>query len=84
VLALTSKDELFEFGLKDKDVLLGVLNRLVNRLSLSIVIAGMVISLAILIAVTRAGSPLQSLVSAGFIATIGLGIWLIISILRGT
>ena len=84
MLALTSKDELFEFGLKDKDVLLGVLNRLVNRLSLSIVIAGMVVSLAILIAVTRAGSPLQSLVSAGFIATIGLGIWLLISILRGT
>ena len=84
MLALTSKDELFEFGLKEKDVLLGVLNRLVNRLSLSIVIAGMVVSLAILIAVTRAGSPLQSLVSAGFLATIGLGIWLLISILRGT
>jgi ubiquinone biosynthesis protein len=84
LLEKTEQDELFEFGLKDKDVLLGVLNRLVNRLSLSIVIAGLVVSLAILMAVTTAGSPLQSLVTAGFIATLGLGIWLLISILRGT
>lgn len=49
LLEKTEQDELFEFGLKDKDFLLGGLNRLVNRLSLSIVIAGMVVSLAILI-----------------------------------
>jgi ubiquinone biosynthesis protein len=83
LLEKTEQDELFEFGLKDKNVLLGALNRLVNRLSLSIVIAGMVVSLAILITVTIPGSPLQSLVSAGLIATIGLGIWLLIGIVRG-
>ncbi len=83
LLEMAEQDELFEIGLKDKNVLLGSLNQLVNRLSLSIIIAGMVVSLAILIAVTTTGSPLQSLVSAGFIATIGLGIWLLISILRG-
>jgi len=60
------------------------LSRLVNRLSLSIVIADMVVNLAILISVTAAGSPLQILVVAGFIATLGLSIWLLISILRGT
>jgi hypothetical protein len=54
------------------------LDRLVNRLSLSIVIAG----LAILIAVTAAGSPLQILVVTGFIAVVGLGIWLLISMLK--
>jgi ubiquinone biosynthesis protein len=84
LLEKTEQDELFEFGLKDKDVLLGGLNRLVNRLSLSIVIAGLVVSLAILIAVTTAGSPLQILVVVGFVATLGLGFWLLISILRST
>jgi hypothetical protein len=74
---------LFEFGLKDKDFLLGGLNRLVNRLSLSIVIAGLVVSLAILITVTEAGSPLQILVVVGLVATLGLGLWLLLSILRG-
>ena len=58
------------------------LDRLVNRLSLSIVIAGLVVGLAILIAVTAAGSPLQILVVTGFIAVVGLGIWLLISMLK--
>src|SRR5512139_2327534 len=80
LLEKTEQDELFEFGLKDKDFLLGGLSRLVNRLSLSIVIAGLVVSLAILIAVTTAGSPLQFLVVVGFVATLGLGFWLLISI----
>jgi ubiquinone biosynthesis protein len=83
LLEKTEQDELFEFGLKDKDFLLGGLNRLVNRLSLSIVIAGMVVSLAILISVTEAGSPLQILVVVGLVATLGLGLWLLLSILRG-
>jgi len=76
--------ELFEVGLKDKDILLSGLNRLVNRLSLSIVIAGLVISLSILIALTSTGSPLQTLIVVGLIATAGLGIWLLVSILKGT
>jgi ubiquinone biosynthesis protein len=84
LLEKTEQDELFEFGLKDKDILLGGLSRLVNRLSLSIVIAGMVVSLAILIAVTTVGSPLQVIVMVGFVATLGLGFWLLISILRST
>jgi ubiquinone biosynthesis protein len=83
LLEKTEQDELFEFGLKDKDILLGGLSRLVNRLSLSIVIAGLVVSLAILITVTATGSPVQVLIVAGFIATLGLSIWLLISILRG-
>jgi hypothetical protein len=33
---------------------------------------------------TAAGSSLQILVVTGFIATTGLGIWLLISILKGT
>jgi hypothetical protein len=60
------------------------LSQLVNRLSLSIVIAILGVSLAILIAVTTAGSPLQVLVVVGFVAILGLGFWLLISILRST
>jgi ubiquinone biosynthesis protein len=83
-LEKAERNELLEIGLKDSGRLLGGLSRLVNRLSLSIVIAGLVVSLAILIAVTTAGSPLQILVAVGFVATLSLGIWLLISIVRGT
>jgi hypothetical protein len=84
LLEKAEKNELFEFGLKDTQRMLGRLNRLVNRLSLSVVIAGLVVSLAIMLSVTSSDSPLQILVVVGFIATVGLGIWLLISILRGT
>ena len=77
------RNELLEIGLKDSGRLLDVLSRLVNRLSLSIVIAGLVVSLAILITVTTSGSPLQIVIVAGFIATLSLGIWLLICIVRG-
>jgi len=64
--------------------MLGMLNRLANRLALSILITGLVISLAIILSVTVSGSPLQILVVAGFLVMAGLGIWLLISILRGS
>lgn len=83
-LEKAERNELLEVGLKDSGRLSDGLSRLVNRLSLSIVIAGMVVSLAILISVTAAGSPLQNLVVAGFVATLGLSTWLLISTLRGT
>lgn len=78
------KNALLEVGIKDTGHLLYAMNRHVNRLSLSIVIAGMVVSLAILSSVITAGSPLQNLVVIGFFATLGLSIWLLVSILRGT
>ncbi len=84
LLEKVERNEPLEFELKDMGRMLNELGRLVNRLSLSIVIAGLVVSLAILIAVTAAGSPLQILIVAGFIATAGLGVWLLISMLRGT
>jgi len=82
-LEKAERNELLEIGLKDSGRLLDVLSRLVNRLSLSIVIAGLVVSLAILITVTTSGSPLQIVIVAGFIATLSLGIWLLICIVRG-
>ncbi len=84
LLERVERNEPLEFELKDMGRMLNELGRLVNRLSLSIVIAGLVVSLAILIAVTAAGSPLQILIVGGFIATVSLGIWLVVSMLRGT
>jgi ubiquinone biosynthesis protein len=83
LLEKAERNELLEIGLKDSGRLSDGLSKLVNRLSLSIVIAGLVVSLAILISVTTSGSPLQTLVVVGFVATLGLGLWLLISILRG-
>jgi hypothetical protein len=83
LLEKAERNELFEIGIKDSDALTNKINSMVNRLSLSIVIAGLTVSLAILISVTSSGSPIRSLVLAGFIAIICLGVWLLISILRG-
>jgi ubiquinone biosynthesis protein len=56
LLEKVERNEPLEFELKDMGRMLNELGRLVNRLSLSIVIAGLVVSLAILIAVTAASS----------------------------
>ncbi len=77
------RNEIMEVGIKDTGNIMGGLNQLANRFSLSIVIAGLNISLAILISVTAAGSPIRSLEIAGFILIISLGVWLMISILKG-
>lgn len=84
ILEKFDRDELFLIGLKDLDRILNGLGRLVNRLSFSIMIAGLVISLATILSVTATGSPLYILLVVGFLATFGLAIWLLISILRGT
>jgi hypothetical protein len=55
--------------------------QLVNRLSLSIVIAILGVSLAMLITVTATGSTLQFFILVGCIISVGLGIWKLISIL---
>lgn len=73
----------FNVELSTADNLICRLGRLVNRLSFSVIIAALVISLAILIATTSDGSPIQSLVAVGFLGVVILGIGLIISIIRG-
>ncbi len=74
----------FDVTLENSDKIMSGLNRLVNRLSISVVLAALIISMAILIATTTDGSPLQTLVAVGFITAMGLSAWLIISIFRGT
>lgn len=54
------------------------------RLALSLLLAALTISLALLVPVATAGSLLQLPVTIGFAMTISLTLWLFISILRGT
>lgn len=82
LLRKAEKGDLFEIRLKETDRILTVLDRLVMRLSLSILVAAFVVSLAILIPVTTGSTLARVLAVTGFLITIGLGIWLLISILR--
>ena len=76
------QNQSFDVGLSNADNLLNGLRCLVNRLSLSVIIAALVIGLAILLATTSNGSPLQILITAGFTGVVVLGIWLKVSIFR--
>ena len=76
------RDELFQVNLKDTDRLMNGMDRLVTRLSLCVLIAALIISLAILIPITTAETLAQWMVVIGFVSAAGLGIWLLISFLR--
>ncbi len=82
ILKKAEQGELFEIRLKDTGRILTILDRLVMRISLSILVSAFVVSLAMLIPVTTSGTLAQVLAVSGFLITIGLGIWLLISILR--
>jgi len=59
------------------------LDRLVTRLSLSILIAAFIISLALLLPLATASPVVLSLVVLSFLSALALGLWLLLSILRG-
>lgn len=62
------------------------LDRLANRLSLSLLLAALIVGLALLIPafhLVERGGLITALVISGFLLTALLGLWLIISILRG-
>ncbi len=83
VLEKIEQNQSLDVELSNADRLMCGLGHLVNRLSLSVIIAALVIGLSILIATTSSGSPIQILITAGFIGVVILGIWFIISILQG-
>ena len=58
------------------------IDRLATRLALSLLLAALTISLALLRPAD--GGALQAPVTAGYVVTIALTAWLFISILRGT
>ncbi len=83
VLEKIEQNQSLDVELSNAERLLCGLGHLVNRLSLSVIIAALVIGLSILIATTSYGSPIQILITAGFIGVMMLSIWLMISIFQG-
>jgi ubiquinone biosynthesis protein len=73
---------LLQIGLKDTDAIMKQLDRLVTRLALTLLLAALTISLALLRPAD--GGALQLPVTAGYVVALGLTAWLFISILRGT
>lgn len=59
-------------------------DRLVTRLSISILISAFVLGLAFLVPVSSGNTVLQVLMVMGFLAVLILGIWFALSILRGS
>jgi ubiquinone biosynthesis protein len=58
------------------------MDRLITRLSLSILIAAFVIGIAMVLPVASGNSILQALAIVGFVAVLALGVWVVISIVR--
>jgi ubiquinone biosynthesis protein len=72
---------------KGLDQALGRLDRLANRLSLSMLLAALIVGLAMLVPVLNLGGPWSLatiVVITGFVSASLLGLWLIISIWRST
>ena len=76
-------DQPFDFQLRDLEKMVSELGRLINRLSLSIIVAALVVGLSVLIATAANGSPLKILIAIGFLGVLVLSIWLIVSMVRG-
>jgi ubiquinone biosynthesis protein len=84
LLEKAERGDLLQIGLKDTGPLLRQIDRVATRLALSLLLAALTISLALLLSFTNAGSLLQAPVTVGFAMTIALTAWLFISILKGT
>jgi len=82
LLERAERGDLFQVGLKDADRIMSVLDRLTTRLALSVLAAALIIGLAMLIPSTTAGSLTQWMVVFGFLGATGLGVWLLISIIK--
>jgi hypothetical protein len=84
MLEQAGRGDLMQIGLKDTGLILKQLDRLTTRLALSLLLAALTISLALVAPLATAGSPLQLPVTVAFGVAVGLILWLFISVLRGT
>jgi ubiquinone biosynthesis protein len=82
LLDRAERGDLFQVGLKDADRVMGVLDRLTTRMALSVLAAALILGLAMLIPSTTGDSQIQWMVVTGFISAAGLGVWLLISIIK--
>jgi ubiquinone biosynthesis protein len=84
MLEQAGRGDLMQIGLKDTGLILKQLDRLTTRLVLSLLLAALTISLALVAPLATAGSPLQLPVTVAFGVAVGLILWLFISVLTGT
>ncbi len=84
LLEQAERGDLLQIGLKDSGPLMKQMERLTTRLALSLLLAALTISLALVVPAATAGSPLQSLVTIGFALAVALIVWLFVSILTGS
>ncbi len=82
MLERLERNELFQLNIKGADRIMGRLDRLATRLTLSVLVAALIIGLAMLVPLTAPGSLIQWVIVIGFISAVGLVVWLFISILR--
>ncbi|OIO94211.1 MAG: hypothetical protein AUK03_06970 [Anaerolineae bacterium CG2_30_64_16] len=76
------RGELFRRDVGEADRTIGALERLGRQVALSIVAAGLLIGLSVLIALTATNALVHWLAVIGAVALVGSGIWLLVSILR--
>ena len=74
--------DLFQLTIKDLNQILNQTDRLVTRLSISIMISAIIIGMAMLTPLFANGSLVQWLLLLGFIFAFILGVWFLISMLR--
>ncbi len=84
LLEQAERGDLLQIGLKDSGPLMKQMERLTTRLALSLLLAALTISLALVVPAATAGSALQSLVTIGFALAVALIVWLFVSILTGS
>jgi len=82
LLRQAERGELFSLRLRGMDDFLCLLDRLVTRLAISLIIAALTISMAVLMPLTTGHIVARVLTIAGFVVSAVLGIWLVISMLR--
>jgi hypothetical protein len=82
MLERLERNEPFRMEIKDSDQILSRIDRLVTRLSLSVLVAAFVVGLPILLQLTASGSVPRWLVLVGALPIIGSGLWLMISLLN--
>lgn len=81
MLERLERNEPFRMEIRDIDRILSRVDRLVTRLSLSLLVAAFVVGLPILLQLTTPGSLPSWLILASLIPIIGAGIWLAVSLL---
>lgn len=84
LLEKAERGNLLQIGLKDTELIMKQADRLTTRLALSLLLAALTISLALVVPSATAGSSLQMLMTIGLAVAVGLIVWLFVSILTGS